>query len=172
MNLSKNMSAICLEVASISRAPSCAILPPTCAFTSYESSVPVPSSASRTSAPPFANPATPPCPSPPIRYDVGGFKSVSCTLPLNRAAIGPIFTEAVAFISCSPVISRLSQPGMHAFKIAGSFSASQTFWRGAGMRRSPVISMGSVSLQCCRTLPAGKRCRNPARPIPDLLQPG
>ena len=31
---SKNMSAICLLVASISRAPNCAILPPTCAFTS------------------------------------------------------------------------------------------------------------------------------------------
>src|SRR3954466_10064492 len=63
------------------------------------------------------------------------------TFPLNRAEIGPSLTEALAFIWLSEVFSRLSQPGMLAFSTSGSFSAFHTIWRGAGMRRSPVISI-------------------------------
>src|SRR5258708_26255946 len=38
----------------------------------------------------------------------------------------------------------VSHPGMHCFSVSGSLSRSQTRWRGAGMRRSPVISMRVV----------------------------
>src|ERR1700739_750690 len=67
--------------------------------------------------------------------------SVSCTLPVNRAEIGPILTAAVAFIWSPSSLSRLSQPGMLTLSTSVSFSASHTVCRGAGMRRSPVISM-------------------------------
>src|SRR5579875_3174768 len=68
------------------------------------------------------------------------------TLPLKRAAIGPIFTAAVAFSSVSETRSRDWQPGMLARSTSGSFSASHTRCRGAGMRRSPVISIHRFSL--------------------------
>jgi hypothetical protein len=69
------------------------------------------------------------------------------TLPLKRAEIGPILIAAVARISVSESFSRLSQPGIAAFSTAGSFKASQTIWRGAGMRRSPVMSIQSFLRQ-------------------------
>ena len=63
---------------------------------------------------------------------------------MNRAEIGPIFTAAVAFISVSDSFSRLSQPGMLALSTSGSLSACHTVWRGAAMRRSPVMSIGPI----------------------------
>src|SRR5579871_6118783 len=66
-----------------------------------------------------------------------------CTAPLNRAAIGPILIWAVAFMSVSDWRSRVSQPGMLAFSTAVSLSACHTAWRGASMRRSPVMSIGA-----------------------------
>src|SRR5215469_16990792 len=59
-NRVKNSSAILRAVASISREPICASLPPTWACTLYESIVPPPSSLRLTCAPPLAKPATPP----------------------------------------------------------------------------------------------------------------
>src|SRR6185437_1145778 len=65
-NLPKNWSASFRAVPWINRAPTCAILPPTWASTSYASTVAPVSSVSFTTAPPLAKPATPPCPSPEI----------------------------------------------------------------------------------------------------------
>src|SRR5579859_3137215 len=74
-------------------------------------------------------------------YPLGGSRSAKCTLPLNRPDIGPTFTAAVACMSLSDSLSSVSQPGMLAFSTAGSLSACQTAWRGAAMRRSPVMSI-------------------------------
>ena len=69
--------------------------------------------------------------------------SESLTRPENFAEIGPNLTAAIAVISFSDVASRLSHPGMHAFRISGSLSALHTVFWGAEIRRSPAISMSS-----------------------------
>ena len=74
---------------------------------------------------------------------VGRIEVGQLNLAVEAGGMGPILTAAVARNSLSAVFSRLSQPGMQAFSTAGSFNASHTFWRGAGIRRSPFMSIGS-----------------------------
>src|SRR5271165_801601 len=66
-NFTKKSSAVFFAALLMRRCPSCASLPPICASTSYMRSVPPSLSESETLALPFANPATPPSPSPEIR---------------------------------------------------------------------------------------------------------
>src|SRR3954453_13198054 len=104
--------------------------------------VSAPSSSSATLALPFAKPATPPVPSPLIVEPAGGSRSVSVTLPAKRAETGPTLALTLAVNSVSETFSMVSQPGMHCFKVSGLLRCSQTIWRGAGIRRSPCISIG------------------------------
>src|SRR6185437_2699845 len=66
------------------------------------------------------------------------------TLPLNAALTGPIRRRTLAVISVSESFSSDSQPGMQAFSTSASFSAANTFSRGASIRYSPLISIGKL----------------------------
>ena len=66
------------------------------------------------------------------------------TLPLNVALTGPTLALTLAVSSVSLTLSSCSQPGIACRSTSGSFSASQTRCRGAGIRYSPVMSMGQV----------------------------
>ena len=79
--------------------------------------------------------------------------SVRFTWPVKRAAIGPIFTEAVAFIvGVGQSFPGSRSPGCEAFSTSGSFSASHTLLarrRDAplaghvhGVSRSPLRALG------------------------------
>src|SRR6266513_2130954 len=100
-----------------------------------------PSDSSRTVAPPLAKPATPPEPSPEMRYLFGGSRSDSVTLPPKVAFTGPTLNTTVAVISVGEDISRDWQPGMDFFKISGSLSAAHTLSLDAGMRWLSFICM-------------------------------
>ena len=63
------------------------------------------------------------------------------TAPWKRAFTGPMRVRTIAANSLSERFSRRSTPGMQASSAAGSFSASQTRARGAGMRYSPLSSI-------------------------------
>src|SRR5205823_13933241 len=82
--------------------------------------------------------------SPVIVQPGGGSQPVSVTLPEQLAFTGPTLAVTLAANSVSETFSMVSHPGMHCFSVSGSLSRSQTSWRGAGMRRSPVISMRVV----------------------------
>src|SRR6185437_7421035 len=55
--------------------------------------------------------------------------------PLKRADTGPMRDDMTIEYALSPARSNDSQPGMHAFRIAGSFSASHTADGRAGTMR-------------------------------------
>src|SRR3954465_1568136 len=69
------------------------------------------------------------------------------TLPLNAALTGPMRRRTLAVISVSLSFSSDSQPGMQACSTAWSFSAANTFSRGAAILYSPLISMGLLPLE-------------------------
>src|SRR6185312_15346355 len=66
------------------------------------------------------------------------------TLPLNAALTGPMRSRTFAVISVSESLSSDSQPGMQAFSTSASFSAANTFSRGASIRYSPLISISPL----------------------------
>src|SRR5690349_11228670 len=68
------------------------------------------------------------------------------TLPLNAALTGPMRSRTLAVISVSESFSSDSQPGMQAFSTSASFSAANTFSRGASIRYSPLISISLLLL--------------------------
>ncbi len=69
------------------------------------------------------------------------------TLPLKVAFTGPTLATTLAVNSVSETFSMVWQPGIACFRISGSLSPCQTRSRGAGMRNSPVISIG-MFLSC------------------------
>src|SRR5258706_9565062 len=153
----KKSSAIFFATPLISRAPTCASRPPTCACARYTSRVPAPSVCSPTCAPPLPKPAAPPEPSNVSEYDSGAFRSVSVSLPLKRALIGPTAAAITTLKWFSSTRSSDSHPGTDARRISGSFSASHTRSRGSGKNCSPVSSMPNLlycgqqrSLACTR----------------------
>src|SRR5204862_6506317 len=67
--------------------------------------------------------------------------SLSVTLPVNEALTGPMRRRTLAVISVSLSFSSDSQPGMQAFSTSWSFSAANTFSRGAAILYSPLMSI-------------------------------
>ena len=75
------------------------------------------------------------------RIDVGQLH-----LPVKRAEIGPILHRGGRLhLVVGGLLQALAAGDARPSAPAGSFSASQTFSRGAGMRRSPVISIETRS---------------------------
>src|SRR4051794_36965123 len=68
------------------------------------------------------------------------------TSPVKVALTGPTLAWTFAVIAVSEVFSSDWQPGIDSLRMIGSFSASQTVSRGAGIRYSPDISISSASL--------------------------
>ena len=65
----------------------------------------------------------------------------ACIVPEKRAATGPTFAATVALYVASSTRSSASQPGMLAWRTAGSLSAVHTVAGGAGIVRSLLISI-------------------------------
>src|ERR1700733_3252136 len=85
--------------------------------------------------------------------------SLSVTLPLKAALTGPMRSRTLALISVSEDLSSDSQPGMQAFSTSGSFSAANTFSRGAAILYSPLMS---ISRSYSQTPPHSHGEENPS----------
>src|SRR5260370_36716142 len=116
----------------MSRLPSCAGLAPTSAWASYFISVPLPSSKSRTVAPPLAWPARPPLPSPERRYPLGG---------VDIRQLDP---------SCE---RRMDRPNSHRY-FGGHLRVEELFQRftagNALLEHVGVVERGPQGLPACR----------------------
>ncbi len=95
-------------------------------------------SASATVAPPLANPATPPSPSPRSCSRSADRDRSEVTRPLKRADTGPTLILAVARNSVSETFSSSSQPGMQAFRTPdrSTWPTRRHVWRRAETRHS------------------------------------
>ena len=70
-------------------------------------------------------------------------------MPLKRALTGPILTLTTACISVSESFSRLSQPGIDAFRVSASLSLAHTVALSAGSTNSPDIVTAMAYLAQC-----------------------
>src|SRR5262245_6312977 len=127
------------------RCPTLAMRPPTCTSALYPTRV-FPPSASESSmaASPRTKPGAP-VPSTAMRYLFGGSRSDRRTLPSKVPLIGPTPTFMVALYSPGAISSSFSHPGIAFASVAGSWKASQTRCRGAGISAEPSIFMSSSS---------------------------